>query len=119
MAGKHKRTSFLAQAQYWADTVELVHGDLCFKISPPTLASNSYFLLMVDDKSRYMSIVLLPSKDRAPESIQRFQLKAKAETGKRLGGLQIDRGGEFNSTNFLEYYLEHGARWQLMVPYSP
>jgi hypothetical protein len=73
MAGKQKRTSFPTQAQYQTDTVlELVHGDLCGKNSHPTLAGNNYFLLMVDDKSRYMSVVLLPSKDQASEAIWRF-----------------------------------------------
>jgi hypothetical protein len=39
--GKQRRTPFLVQTQYWADVVlELMHGDLCGKISPPTPASN-------------------------------------------------------------------------------
>jgi hypothetical protein len=107
MAGKRKRASFLTLAQYRADTVlELVHRDLCSKITAPTPAGNNYFLLMVDDKSRYMSITLLPHKDRALEAIQRFQLRAEAETGKKLGGLRTDRGGEFNSASFLDYCLD-------------
>jgi transposase InsO family protein len=99
--------------------LELLHGDLCGKISPPTPAGNNYFLLTVNDKSRYMYVVLLPSKDQAPEAIQRFQLRAEAETGKKLGCFWADRRGEFNSTNFLEYCLEHGVQRQLMAPYSP
>jgi hypothetical protein len=107
LMGKQKRISFPVQAQYRAQKVlELIHGDLCGKICPPTLAGNNYFLLMVDDRSGYMSVVLLPSKDRAPNAIQKFQLKAEAETGKRLGCLRTNRGGEFNSASFLEYCLE-------------
>jgi hypothetical protein len=100
-------------------TLELVHGDLCGKISPHTLVGNNYFLLMVDDKSRYMSILLLPSKDRAPEAIQRFQLTREVDTRKKLNGLWTDRGGDFNLANFLDYCLEHDVRRQLMAPYSP
>jgi hypothetical protein len=111
MVGKPKRTSFPTQVQYRADTMlELVHGDLCGNISPSTPAGNNYFLLMVVDKSRYMSVVLLPSKDQALEAIQIFQLRVEAETGKKLGCLRTDHGGEFNSTNFLDYCLEHGVR---------
>jgi hypothetical protein len=81
MAGKQKRTSFPAQARYQADTVlELVHGDLWGKISPPTSVGNRYFLVMVYDKSRYMYVVLLPSYDQTLEAIWRFQLRAEAET---------------------------------------
>jgi hypothetical protein len=64
---KQRRSMIPAQAQYRAEMeLELVHGDLCGKITPPTLAGNEYFLLMVDDRSRFMSIVLLKSKSQAP-----------------------------------------------------
>jgi hypothetical protein len=110
LAGKQRRTSFPAQAQYRAEKVlELVHDDLCGKITPPTPAGNQYFLLMVDDKSRFMSVVLLSSKNQAADAIKSFQLKAEPETGEKLGGLRTGRGGEFNSTSFLDYCLEQGV----------
>jgi hypothetical protein len=52
--------------------LQLVHSDLYDKISPPTLTGNQYFLLMVDDRSRFMSLVLLPSNDQAAEAIKGF-----------------------------------------------
>ncbi|WVZ98205.1 LOW QUALITY PROTEIN: hypothetical protein U9M48_043674 [Paspalum notatum var. saurae] len=39
--------------------MELVHGDLCGPVSPAT--PTTPFLLLVDDRSRYMWLVLLPS----------------------------------------------------------
>jgi hypothetical protein len=120
LAGKQRRASFPAQAQYPAERVlQLVHGDLCGKISPPTPSGNEYFLLMVDDRSCFMSVVLFSSKSQAAEAIKSFQFRAEAETGKKLSGLRTDRGGEFNSASFLEYYLEKGVQRQLTAPYSP
>jgi hypothetical protein len=73
MARKQKRTSFPEHTQYRADKVpELMHGHLCGKLSPLTLAGNQYFLLIVDDKSCFMSIVMLPLKDQALKAIKRF-----------------------------------------------
>jgi hypothetical protein len=89
--------------------LELVHGDLCGKITRPTLMGNQFFFHMVDDKSHFMSVYLLPSKDCAPESIQAFQLRAEEETRKKLRGFRTDCGGEFNSGNFMEYCLEQGV----------
>jgi hypothetical protein len=78
--GKQRRNPFPAQAQERAERVlVLVHGDLCGKISLPTPASNNYFLLMVDDKSQSMSIVLLSSRNQAAEAIRKFQWKAEVE----------------------------------------
>jgi IS30 family transposase len=111
---------FPAQAQYRAKKVlELVHEDLCGKITPLTVAGNEYFLLMVDHRSCFMSIVLLKSNSQAPDAIKGFQLRVEAETGQRLGVLRTDRGGEFNSASFLEYCQTEGVRRQLTAPYSP
>jgi hypothetical protein len=118
--GQQRRTPFPAQAQYRADAVlKLMHGDLCGKITPPTPAGNQYFLLLVDDRSRFMSAILLPSKDQAPDAIKHFQFRAEAETGKKLGGAENRPRGEFNSADFLEYCVEQGVRRQLSAAYSP
>jgi hypothetical protein len=34
--------------------MELVHGELCGPITPVTLSESHYFILLVDDCSRYM-----------------------------------------------------------------
>jgi hypothetical protein len=53
--GKQRRTSFPVKAQYRVERrLELVHGDSCSLISLVTPRSNKYFLLHVDDISRYM-----------------------------------------------------------------
>jgi hypothetical protein len=52
--------------------LELVHGDLCGPISPATPAGNRYFLLLVDDYSRFMWVKLLRTKDEAVDAIRQF-----------------------------------------------
>jgi len=39
--------------------LEIVHADLCGHITPKTLGGASYFLLVVDDYSRYMCVEML------------------------------------------------------------
>ena len=52
---KHRRTPFPAVAGYRAgEYLHLVHHDLCVPISHPMHGGKRYFLLLVDDKSRYM-----------------------------------------------------------------
>jgi hypothetical protein len=70
LVGKQRRSSFPAQVQFRAEKVlELVHGDLYGKISPPTTVGNQYFILLVSDRSRIMSIELLAMKDQAFDAI--------------------------------------------------
>ena len=119
MAGKQRQTPFPAKMEHKAEKVlELVYGDLCGPISPPTPSGSKYFLLLVDDRSRYMWVKILRSKDQAAATIKQFQAESEAETRKKLGTLCTDRGGEFTSVDFMEYCVESGIRRQLMAPYS-
>ena len=52
---KHRRMPFPRQANFRAkEKLELVHGDLCGPVTPATPGGRRYFLLLVDDHSRYM-----------------------------------------------------------------
>ena len=120
LVGKQRRAPFPMEANYRADyRLDLVHGDLCGPILPPTHGGKRYFLLLVDDKSRYMWIVLLSRKDEAPAAIKRWQAGIEVETSVKLRAPRTDRGDEFTSTEFGEYYADHGVRRQLTAPYSP
>jgi hypothetical protein len=80
-AGKQQRTSFLAKVEYRAERrVELVHGNLCGQISPVTPRGNKYFLLLVDDLSRYMWVAVIPSKDHAAAAIKDIQARAEGSS---------------------------------------
>jgi hypothetical protein len=96
LAGKQRRNSFPVAAQYRAERVlEIVHGDLCGPITPETPSGGKYFLLLVDDKSRFMWLKVLARKNQAAAAIKEFQERTEAESGKKLGMLSTDRGCEF------------------------
>jgi hypothetical protein len=120
LAGKHRRTPFPRIAKFRADKLlELVHGDLCGPITPATPSGKTLFLLLVDDKSRYMWLTLLEKKSDAAEAIKRFRASAELESGQRLRTLRTDRGGEFTSARFLDYCADLGIKRHLTAPYSP
>jgi hypothetical protein len=63
VATKQRRKSFPSQAKGRAEgLIDLVHGDLCGPISPMTPSGKQYFLLLIDDCSRYMWLHLLAVK---------------------------------------------------------
>ena len=106
LAGKQRRLPFPSEAKYRAENkLELVHGDICGPVTPATPSGNKLFLLLVDDLSRYMWLILLSSKDQAVQFIKRFLARAEAEAGRKLRTLRTDRGGEFTAH---AYYAEHG-----------
>jgi hypothetical protein len=48
-----------------------VHGDLCGPVTPATPGGRRYFLLLINDLSCYMWVVVLGSKGEAMNAIRR------------------------------------------------
>jgi hypothetical protein len=72
MVTKQKCQPFPRQASYHAaEQLELVHGDLRGPVSPTTPRGCCYFLLLIDDATRYMWAELLDSKVAAAGAIKR------------------------------------------------
>ena len=120
LAGKQRRVPFSKQARFRAKKrLELVHGDLCGPITPATAGGKRYFLLLVDDLTRYIWLALLSTKDEAAAAIIRLQTGAESESSCKLRTLRTDRGGEFTSASFTAYCAELGVERHLTAPYSP
>jgi transposase InsO family protein len=120
LAGKQRRTPFPQQAKFRARRpLELVHGDLCGPITPQTPGGRRYILLLIDDRSRYMWVELLASKDQAARAIVKVQAAAEVECGHKLQVLRTDRGGEFTSATFYQHCEEAGVQRHLTAPYTP
>jgi transposase InsO family protein len=82
---KQRRLPFPQQSSFRAkERLELVHGDLCGPVTPVAHGGRRYFLLLVDDLSRYIWVVVLGSKGEAADAIRRAQAAAEAECGHKL-----------------------------------
>lgn len=75
----------------------MVHVDLCGPITPVTVGGNKYFMLLVDDCSRWMEVHIVKSKDQARTTFEKFKAEVENQTGCRIKALRSDRGGEFLS----------------------
>ena len=88
-------------------------------IKPTTPGDKTLFLLLVDDRSRFMWLILLQAKSEAAEAVKSIQARVEAECGRKIRVLCTNRGREFTSTSFGKYYDEFGIQRQLTTPYSP
>jgi transposase InsO family protein len=50
---------------------------------------------------------------------KKFKVMVEKVTGRHIKAVRSDRGGEYTSTAFIEYYEEQGIRRFLTAPYSP
>jgi hypothetical protein len=63
-------------------------------------------LLLVDDLSHYMWVVVLSSKREATDAIRRAQATAEVECSRKL---RTDNGGEFTTVEFTSYCADEGV----------
>jgi transposase InsO family protein len=96
-----------------------MHGDMCGPVTPATPGVRRYFLLLVDDLSRYMWVVVLGSKGEATDAIRRAQAAAEAECGRKLRVLHTDNDGEFTMAEFASYCADEGVQHHYSASYSP
>lgn len=120
LLGKQARKPFPQATSFRASSpLELIHGDLCGPISPPTPAERRYIFVLIDDYTRYMWTILLKNKSEALEKFKRFKLLAEQETQSKIKVFRTDRGGEFMSHEFQIYCDKKGIQRHLTAPYSP
>jgi len=120
LIGKQQRKPFPAESNFRAEyPLELWHIDLCGPITPTMNGGKRYFMLIVDDCTRFMWQVLISSKAEAFESFKRIKAAAEMEKGCKLKAFRSDRDGEFTSNEFKGFCELNGIKHYLIAPYSP
>ena len=120
LLGKQARKPFPQKTTYRASyPLDLIHGDLCGPITPPTPAHKRYVFVLIDDHTRYMWTMLLKEKSEAFDKFKKFKVLVEQETKLTVKTFRSDRGGEFCSTEFQEYCDKNGVKRHLTAPYSP
>ncbi|CAI7784368.1 unnamed protein product [Closterium sp. NIES-53] len=84
-----------------------------------------YFLLVLDDYTRYTTVFPLRTKGEVPDVLipwiraTRLQLRERFGTEFPVLRLHSDRGGEFSSDLLAAFCAEHGIRQTFTLPASP
>lgn len=120
LVGKQARKPFPKQTPYRASKkLELIHGDLCGRISPFTIGGNRYIFVLIDGFSRFMWCFLMKEKSDAIHCFKKFKARVENETGNCVKVFRTDRGGEFTSRDFETLCVNKGIIRHLTSPYTP
>jgi hypothetical protein len=103
---KQRRLPFPQQSSFRAkERLKLVHEDLCGPVTPATPGGQRYFLLLVDDLSRYMWVVLLGTR-------------TSSGARSKLCVLRTDNDGEFTVAEFASFCADEGAQRHYSAPFN-
>lgn len=94
--GKQVRKPFKSLKYHKATSLlELIHTDVCGPMSTISFKGNKYFLIFIDDYTRYIFVYCMSSKTEVKSKFCEFQSLVERQTGKKIKILRSDNGGEF------------------------
>jgi transposase InsO family protein len=105
--GKSKRLPFSASTRISIAPLELIHTDLW--TSPiPSISGCKYYIIFVDDFTRYLWLYPLHHKYEAYETFAKFKILVETQFCCKIKQLQSDGGGEYTSLWFQQLLSQHG-----------
>ncbi|GJY11543.1 pol polyprotein [Tanacetum coccineum] len=114
---KLTRSSFKSVKQK-TEPLDMIHTDICDLKSLPTKGGNKYFIMFIDDCTKYCYVYLLKSKDEAIDKFVLYKTKVENQLGRKIKVVRSDRGCEYVSP-FAELCAKYGIRHEFTAPYSP
>jgi transposase InsO family protein len=118
--GKQHREEFpIHKEKRQTEILELIHTDVCGPMQTRSLGGASYFLIFVDDRSRYTWVYFIRRKSDVFEYFKEFITMVEKQTGKCIKILRSDQGGEYTSGAFKNYCKNYGIQQQFTVPHTP
>lgn len=99
--------------------IELVRADIYGPISPTSNGQKRYLICFIDDFSKKAWVYFLAYKAGAFVTFKQFKSCIDKESSLSIKCLRTDRGGEFTSIEFNDYYRENRIKRQSITAYTP
>jgi hypothetical protein len=117
---KHKQKFIRVPVKRTTKPFELVHSDVCGPFSTLTFGDNRYYILFIDDYTRYTSVWLLPNKkaETCTSAYQSFQARVDS-MGYEVKRFRCDNGrGEYDNKTFRLVLAARGTTYEPCPPYA-
>ena len=99
--------------------LEVIHSDLAAPMATTSLGGAKYFVLFIDDYSRYTTIYTIKTKSAVIDCFQTFKAEVENVYNLQNKRFRSDGGGEYTSTAFCKLLSEAGMIREQTAPYRP
>nr|GEY59330.1 putative ribonuclease H-like domain-containing protein [Tanacetum cinerariifolium] len=118
--GKHRRASFKTKhTSSIKKYLYLLYMDLFGPVTPRSINHEKYFLVIVDEYSKYNWVYFLKKKIQAPKTIMSFIKRVENQNDIKVKQLIIDNGTEFKNSILVNFCDEKGISQNFSSPYTP
>lgn len=117
--GKMTRAPFPKFSNRKSDFLEIIHTDVCGPIRTESNGKAKYFVVFIDDKSKWCEVRFIRSKDEVTEKTREVIALMENQKGKRVKCIQSDNGSEYVNKEYDKMLSERGIARRLTVPHNP
>jgi hypothetical protein len=118
-AGKMHADPFPNSTSRASKPLQLIHSDVHGPVKVPTHSGYRYWVTLIDDFSCFKAVYLLKQKSETFAAFKQFKAWAENVTRAKLGTLRDDKGGEYMSSEFEAFCIDHGIQRQHTVRNFP
>ena len=117
--GKFKRTTYPSRNNRAKKPFQILHCDVWGPSPHTDLLGHQYFLICIDDHSRFTWPFLLKNKSEVTHSIQNLCQLIKRQFGDTVKSLRIDNAKDFLNISLSNFLTSEGMRHETSCPYTP
>ncbi|GFY32999.1 retrovirus-related Pol polyprotein from transposon TNT 1-94 [Trichonephila clavipes] len=99
--------------------LELLHMDLCGPMPTESQGGNKYFLSIIDDYSRKVTVFPIRNKSDVFHTFIRFQKRAERILSRKVIAVRTDGGLEFCNKDMDNFLTELGIKHEVTNSYTP
>ncbi|KAG9458911.1 hypothetical protein H6P81_003419 [Aristolochia fimbriata] len=117
--GKHTALPYNSNDALASAPFDLIYSDVWGPASISTMGGSAYYVVFIDDFSRFVWVYLLQSRSAFYTAYVEFSTMVRLSLFKSIKIFRSDSGGEYVSHQFRALLKSHGTQHQLSCPYTP
>ena len=114
---KLKQLSYPLSVNRASKPLEIIHTDVCGPIESVSFDGFKYFVIFVDDYSKFCVLYNLKSRSEVFDCFRHFKKYIENKLNFKIVNLKSDNAGEFSSLKFESFLNENGIHHMKSVPY--
>jgi hypothetical protein len=116
--GKQTHLSFNKSDSFSSAPFDLVHSDIWGPAPISTEGGSRYFVIFIDDYSRYTWLYLLQHRSELTHVYQNFHQMVQTQFSRTIKVFRSDNAMEYNEKSFLAFLNQHGTILHRSCPYT-
>ncbi|CAJ2654890.1 unnamed protein product [Trifolium pratense] len=115
---KQPALSFNKSTLISASTFDLVHSDIWGPAPTPTMGGSRYFVIFIDDYSRFTWIYMMKNRHELSQIYTNFAKMIQTQFSKVIKVFRRDNAMEYRDSKLLSFLHEQGTLSEFSCPYT-